>query len=195
MQNGKLGSAAASVLSIPTTDVGGGMVAHTAFAFDVDGDGAPELVLAFAPAETAVRRRLGRRRVVRDGRDRHADELHRPRRHRRGRRTRRRAADVRRCGRRRVRGRGSRRRAAAPALLVLCRDPTGTSLLARVSGTTATLVATGLPPLRQIVAGDVTGDGIADIVAIRGDSGDRAYTVLVQCSSRDLACQAGAVTQ
>ncbi|HEY1817023.1 MAG TPA: VCBS repeat-containing protein [Kofleriaceae bacterium] len=195
VQNGKLGSAAASVLAIPTTDVSNGMIAHTAFAFDVDGDGAPELVLAFAPAETASAAGSG---VVESC---EMDETGTP--------TsctdlddivEAAAPDVTQltcvdAAAGVFAAAGPDVAPPAPALLVLCHDPSGTSLLARVSGTTATLVATGLPPLRQIVAGDVTGDGIADIVAIRGDSGGRAYTVLVQCSSRDLACQAGAVTQ
>ena len=82
----------------------------------------------------------------------------------------------------------------SPGLILLCHDGSGASLLARVTAGTATILATGLPALRQIVVGDVTGDGVDDIVAIRGDSGDRAFTVLVQCNSRDLACQAGAVS-
>jgi hypothetical protein len=194
VQNGKLGSASSTVLPVPTMDVAGAMIAHTAFAFDVDGDGAPELVLAFAPAETASAAGSG---VVEScemdetGTPTSCTDLN----------------DVVQAAASDVTQLTCVDAAAGvfapagpdvappgPALLVLCHDPSGTSLLARVSGTTATIVASGLPPLRQIVAGDVTGDGVDDIVAIRGDSGDRAYTVLVQCSSRDLACQAGAVS-
>ena len=190
---GKSGSAAATPLAMPTTLVTGNAIAHTAFPFDVDGDGAPELVLAFAPAETAD---AGGPGLVESC---EMDQTGTPTS----------CTDL-----------GALVVAAAPSvamltcvdaaagnfapagpdlapptptLLVLCHDPTGTSLLARVAGTTATIVATGLPPLRQIAVGDVTGDGVDDVVAIRGDSGDRALTVLVQCSSRDLACQVGAV--
>jgi hypothetical protein len=188
------GSSASSTLAAPTMQLGSNAaVAHTAFSFDVDGDGVPELVLAFAPAETAE---AGNPGLVESC---EMDQTGTPTT----------CTDL-----------GALVVAASPSvamltcvdaaagnfapggpdlappsptLLVLCHDPTGTSLLARVSGTTATIVASGLPPLRQIIAGDVTGDGVDDVVAIRGDSGDRALTVLVQCSSRDLACQAGAV--
>ena len=51
------------------------------------------------------------------------------------------------------------------------------------------MLATGLGDLRALALGDVTGDGIDDVVALQGDSGSRSMTVLVQCSSRDLACQ------
>ena len=84
--------------------------------------------------------------------------------------------------------------AANDELVVLCHDPmTADSLVARVSydGSVyhAVVIASGLGPLRAIQVGDVTGDGVDDIVAIRGDAGARSLTVLVQCDSRDLTCQ------
>jgi hypothetical protein len=47
-------------------------------------------------------------------------------------------------------------------------------------------------PLAAIRIGDVTGDGVADIVGLAGAVGARALVVYPQCSSRDLErCRAG----
>ncbi len=82
-------------------------------------------------------------------------------------------------------------------LIALCHDATGAGALVRIADTagtfTATVLATGLGDLRVLALGDVTGDGIDDVVALQGDSGSRSMTVLVQCSSHDLACQAAGV--
>jgi len=82
-------------------------------------------------------------------------------------------------------------------LVALCHDATGDGVLVRIDSSagsyTATVIASGLAALRAIEVGDVTGDGVDDIVALQGDAGSRSITVLAQCSSRDLACQQTAV--
>ncbi|HEY1546877.1 MAG TPA: VCBS repeat-containing protein [Kofleriaceae bacterium] len=182
------GSAMATTLPVPTAMAGSGAVAHTAFAFDVDGS--DELVLAFAPAQTADASGPGLVEACAmdaTGVPTSCTDL--------GALVATVAPGVQ-CvdaGAGVFAMAGPTLAAPTASLIVLCHDSTGASLLARVANGSATVLATGLPPLRQIAVGDVTGDGVDDIVAIRGDSGDRALTVLVQCSSRDLACQAAAV--
>ncbi|HEX4454515.1 MAG TPA: VCBS repeat-containing protein [Kofleriaceae bacterium] len=184
------GSSMAMTLPVPTEMAGSGAVAHTAFAFDIDGDGSDELVLAFAPAQAADASGPGLVEACAmsaSGVPTSCTDL--------GALVTAVAPGVQ-CvdaGAGVFAAAGPDVAAPAPGLILLCHDATGTSLLARVAAGSATVIATGLPPLRQIAVGDVTGDGVDDVVAIRGDSGDRALTVLVQCSSRDLACQNAAV--
>lgn len=188
------GTYAASVLAAPTIGLAPDFTAesHDAFAFDVDGDGAPELVLAFAPDEDAAGTGTGLVEsctMDQTGTPTTCTDL--------GALVAAAATDVTNltcvdAAAGNFTAGGPDAAPPQPALIVLCHDTNGTSLLARVASGTATIVASGLPDLRQIVVGDVTGDGIDDIVAIRGDSDNRSITVLVQCSSRDLACQAGA---
>jgi len=185
----------ASVVAAPTAGLGASFTAeaHDAFAFDVDGDGAPELVLAFAPDENAAGTGAGLVEscaMDQTGTPTSCTDL--------GALVAAAAPDVTNltcvdAAAGNFTAGGPDVTPAQPALVLLCHDSSGTSLLARVASGAATILATGLPDLRQIVVGDVTGDGIDDIVAIRGDSDNRSITVLVQCSSHDLACQAGAV--
>ena len=83
------------------------------------------------------------------------------------------------------------------SLIALCHDTSADGALVRIDSTagsySATVLASGLGPLRIVEVGDVTGDGVDDIVALQGDAGSQAITVLAQCSSRDLACQQTAV--
>ncbi len=83
------------------------------------------------------------------------------------------------------------------SLIALCHDATGDGALVRIDSSagsySATEIASGLGSLRAVEVGDVTGDGVDDIVALQGDAGSRSITVLAQCSSRDLACQQTAV--
>ena len=81
--------------------------------------------------------------------------------------------------------------AASPGneLAVLCYDGTGQSALFAIKpDRTAALVQRNLGPLRAIRAGDVTGDGVGDLVGITGGDAGKALVVFPQCSSRDLAC-------
>jgi hypothetical protein len=82
-------------------------------------------------------------------------------------------------------------------LLVLCHDSGAAASIARVvwtgSAYEATLVASNLGPLREIKVGDINGDGVDDVVAIRGDAEARSLTVFAQCESRDVTCQATGV--
>jgi hypothetical protein len=189
------GTTSATVVAAPTIGVPASAQVHTAFALDLDGDGAPELVVAFAPTETDSASGPGLVEactMAADGTPTTCVDLSTA------------VAAV---------APNTSCVDAAPghftpggfdippptgnALVVLCHDATGVSVLANVawsgSAYTATLVASGLPALRQIAVGDVTGDGLDDVVAIRGDAGARSITVLAQCSSRDLTCQATAV--
>lgn len=78
-------------------------------------------------------------------------------------------------------------------LVVLCQD--GGSTLYRVrrgpSGFTVDLLVHAAAPLAAIRVGDVTGDGVADVVGLEGTVGARSLVVYPQCSSRDLSCQLG----
>ncbi len=189
------GSVPSTIVSSPTTGIPQDAIIHASHAVDLDGDGTPELVLAFAPAETAAAAGAGLVEACAmnaTGTPTTCVDLSTP------------IAAI-------APGVSCVDAApglvltsgptaappATPQLIVLCHDATGDSLLARVwwqgGAYQAELVASDLGPLRAIEVGDVTGDGVDDVVAIRGDSGERSVTVLAQCGSRDLTCQATGV--
>ncbi len=76
-------------------------------------------------------------------------------------------------------------------LVALCREGT-TSTLYRITKHGGDLAATELAQgvaLRSLRVGDVTGDGVDDVVAVQGDASASAVVVFPQCTSRDLgAC-------
>ncbi len=78
-------------------------------------------------------------------------------------------------------------------LIVLCRD-IGTTIH-RISidaaGTHVTPLTRWPGTLSSLEIGDVTGDGVDDIVAIEGEAGARTMVVIPQCTSRDTACMEG----
>jgi hypothetical protein len=72
-----------------------------------------------------------------------------------------------------------------PTLVVLCRTGDGGSILFGVAaGYQATVLARG-SGMRAIRVADVTGDGVDDIVAVQGETGSQAVSVLAQCTTRD----------
>jgi hypothetical protein len=77
----------------------------------------------------------------------------------------------------------------AQDLVVICRDA-GSSLY-RVhrgeAGLEISVLARTQARLGAVRIGDVTGDGIDDVVALEGDSGAQSLVVFAQCSSRNLA--------
>jgi hypothetical protein len=82
-------------------------------------------------------------------------------------------------------------RAAAPSpavdLVVLCRDAGTASSLFRISwggGPRAALLAQGAG-LHAIRVGDIDGDGVDDVVALQGDRGSQALVAYRQCTSRE----------
>jgi hypothetical protein len=81
-------------------------------------------------------------------------------------------------------------------LVVLCQD--GGSTLHRVvpdgAGVRVEQLAHTANSLSQLQVGDVTGDGVDDIVAITGDPGARSLVVFPQCTSNDVSCQHAATT-
>jgi hypothetical protein len=81
---------------------------------------------------------------------------------------------------------------AGEDLVVLCHDDGST--LYRVhhesDGYHADRLARSAAPLTAIEVGDVTGDGIDDVVALGGEPGSQTLVVLRQCTSRDAqTCQ------
>jgi hypothetical protein len=79
-------------------------------------------------------------------------------------------------------------------LVVVCRDA-GSSLY-RVhrgdAGVQVTVLARTRTRIGALRVGDVTGDGVDDVVGIEGDSGAQSLVVFPQCSSRNLsACARG----
>ena len=74
-------------------------------------------------------------------------------------------------------------------LLVLCRD-TGSTLY-RVTKTADDYAVTALThiagALGAIQVGDVTGDGVDDVIGLEGEAGGRSLVVFPQCTSRDSA--------
>jgi len=83
----------------------------------------------------------------------------------------------------------------APArdLVVLCHDAANATSLFRISHDSGAFRATFLAQATALAAirtGDVTGDGVDDVIAVAGDSGARSLVVFPQCTSRDLACLA-----
>ncbi|HEX7701265.1 MAG TPA: hypothetical protein VF403_11095, partial [Kofleriaceae bacterium] len=83
--------------------------------------------------------------------------------------------------------------AATTDLIVACHD-TGSTLY-RVTSTGGTYTATELLhtalTLGSIQVGDVTGDGIDDVVALEGASGTESLVVFAQCSSRNASSCTG----
>jgi len=167
-----------------------GVVPRSLHAADVDGDGAPELIAAFATRPGAGGL-AGSVRVctVAGGAPERCDEL---------------LPVVQAVSPGVIAcidaapGRFSARDAATTPLsaadvVVLCRDPGAAASLFRISfdgGPRAALLAQGVD-LRAIRIGDVTGDGVDDVVALQGDRGSSSLLVYRQCTSRDAAgCRA-----
>jgi len=79
-------------------------------------------------------------------------------------------------------------------LVLLCSDGTAaTTSLFRVAHDSGAYRATFLAKAANLSAlrtGDVTGDGVDDVIAVQGDAGARSLVVFPQCTSRDLACLA-----
>ncbi|MEO8702528.1 MAG: VCBS repeat-containing protein [Kofleriaceae bacterium] len=83
--------------------------------------------------------------------------------------------------------------AARGDLVVLCNDGAGATSLYRVSHGSGAYVATLLAHsvgLNAVRVGDVTGDGVDDVIAVQGTGGSRSLIVFPQCGSRDASsCQ------
>ena len=79
----------------------------------------------------------------------------------------------------------------ATDLVVLCRTATQTSLYrVRKSGDyTAFELGAQATGMRSIRVGDVTGDGLDDVVATVGTTGTQSILTFPQCSSRQLGCR------
>ncbi len=79
---------------------------------------------------------------------------------------------------------------AAADVIVLCNGDGAT--LHRVSYSGGAyhdqVLAHSASTLTQLQVGDVTGDGVDDVVAVVGDAGSQSLVVFPQCTSRDLAC-------
>lgn len=85
--------------------------------------------------------------------------------------------------------------AVAQDLIAICRG--GGSALYRVhrgeAGIEVTVLARTQTRLGALRIGDVTGDGLDDVIAIEGENGAQSLVVFPQCSSRNLAaCSRGA---
>ncbi len=165
-----------------------GVVPRALHAADVDGDGAPELVAAFAtrPGVGAPAGSVRVCEVGEGGMPERCDELLPA--------VQAIAPAVTACIDA-APGRISRRdRTTTPApgvdLVVLCRDAGTASSLFRIafdSGPRASLLAQGVD-LRAIRTGDVNGDGVDDVVALQGESGSQTLVAYRQCTSRE-ACR------
>jgi hypothetical protein len=82
---------------------------------------------------------------------------------------------------------------APPDLVVACKD-TGTTLYrvtAGAGGYTADVLLHTSTALTSIQAGDVTGDGVDDIVALEGAAGTQSLVVFAQCTSRNASSCTG----
>ncbi len=82
----------------------------------------------------------------------------------------------------------------ASELVVACHEGTGTTLYrvaATTSGYSADVLLHTPAVLGSIQVGDVTGDGVDDVVALTGTRGTEALVVFAQCSSRDASRCAG----
>ena len=76
----------------------------------------------------------------------------------------------------------------AQDVVVICRD-TGSSLYRVHRGATGleiSVLGRTQTKLLAVRAGDVTGDGIDDVIALEGDSGAQSLVVFAQCTSRNL---------
>ena len=83
--------------------------------------------------------------------------------------------------------------AAPPDLVVACKD-TGTTLYrvtAQAGGYTADVLLHTSTALSSIQVGDVTGDGVDDIVALEGAAGTQSLVVFAQCTSRNASSCTG----
>lgn len=79
---------------------------------------------------------------------------------------------------------------SARSLVVACRDADGSALY-RVSGGEVGLLGRTASKIDRLRAGDVTGDGVDDVLAIEGESGAQSLVVVPQCSSREQAACTG----
>lgn len=157
-------------------------------AVDLDGDGAVELVAAFAPGTAADRGAILVCRAV-DGLPASCEDLvpaiiaAQPTTHA--------------CRDAAPGPLGYRDPLTAPSpgrdLVVLCDDNGSTLYRVRrdASGLSIDPLAHTASSLAAIRVGDVTGDGVADVVALEGAPGAQSLIVYPQCSSRDVACQLG----
>ncbi len=163
-----------------------GVVPRALHAADVDGDGAPELVAAFAtrPGAAAPAGSVRVCEVGGAGLPERCDELTPA--------VQAVAPAVTACidaapGRMSPRDRTTTPSAAVD-LVVLCRDAGPAGSLFRISfedgAPRAWLLAQGVD-LRAIRVGDVNGDGVDDVVALQGDSGSQALVAYRQCTSRE----------
>lgn len=183
----------ASLVATPaalTTSVPAGSVVRSAYAADLDGDGAPELVASFAPRAGTAGQGAIRRCALAGGMVAGCEDL---------------TADILAAvegaaacidaapGRFGYQDAFSTQRGAVD-LVVLCRGA-GVSMIERVSAgpTGVTVVELARVPevLEVIRVGDVTGDGVDDIAAIAVDHGSETLEVFRQCSSRDAAACTG----
>lgn len=82
-------------------------------------------------------------------------------------------------------------------LIVACREDRGGSAIFRMSGPDGedvTMLARSTRTVDRLHVGDVTGDGIDDLLVVEGESGAQSLVVFPQCSSRDQAVCAGGGT-
>ncbi len=89
--------------------------------------------------------------------------------------------------------------ATATDLVAACRGDDGTGLYrvhrdAAAGGAVVDRLALSGGQVVQIRAGDVTGDGLDDLVLVEGEPGAQSLLVYPQCGSRDLGCVASAVS-
>jgi hypothetical protein len=74
-------------------------------------------------------------------------------------------------------------------LVLLCREGETTSLF-KMSNRTIVSLEARANGMQRIRAGDVTGDGVDDVIAVVGTGGSQSLIVFKQCDSRELgACQ------
>jgi hypothetical protein len=162
-------------------------VPRSLYAADVDGDGAPELVAAFAtrPGAAAPAGSVRVCEVDGAGIPQRCDELTPI--------VQAIAPAVTACIDAAPGRLGPRDRTTAPRpgvdVIVLCRDAGPAASLFRISfdgGPRAQLLAQGVD-LRAIRVADVTGDGVDDVVALQGDAGSQTLVTYRQCTSREAA--------
>jgi len=163
----------------------GGRALHAA---DLDGDGAPELIAAFASSPGAAVAGAVRSCRVAAGTVEACEDVTPA--------IARIAPMIEAC----IDAAPARLDGAAPTtdLVVLCREAGTASALFRVARGDAGLVATELArgtALRALRVADVTGDRVDDVVAIQGDGGASSLIVFPQCSSRELASCRGAAAR